>query len=503
MGLTLAASTQVVALGGGGLLLLATLLLAVTRRFGLALGLYIVYVGCLDGYVKLSTGSENIAVVRTILLGAIVAAGVLALITDRSPVTLPRGWVFVFAFVLVGLVEIANPGNPNLIKPIGSLRQEIESVPLFFLAYATIRRTADLQNLLLIIVAVAVANGIASIVQYNISPQQFASWGPGYRDRIFGSVGGVTGRIFQDGSATGRARPFGLGSDAGAGGVAGLIAAPALIALILKPQATAWGSASLIRGLAISAAPFVLLAVVLSLTRALVLATIVALVAQALLSARRQLIPLILVGAAAFLLGGTIIQQATGGTSGGNGLARYTTITPDSLLGTARESRGSAFTIFPQYVVKFPFGAGLGGVGPSTGFRGLVRPEESLNGETQFNVTLLDMGVPGLLLLFVVVGSALVRIRAVQAERDLTVRSHMAALAGPFVGNLFLFFTASPLSGGILAAYFWGVAGVLAYWMGTRRGDVAKAFRYNAAWSARARSQVSGATAERAATPTA
>ena len=319
MTVVLAASTQATILAGGTALLLGSLVLVLTRRFGLALALYVIYLGVLDGYAKLATGSDSIAVVRTVLLAAIVGASLLALNADRRRVRLPPGSILVLAFVSVALVQIANPGNPNFIKPLGSLRQEIEFVPLFFLGYATVRREADLQNLLLLLVAIAVANGIANLVQYNLSPEQFAGWGPGYRERIFGG-NGVSGRIFDDGSVSGRARPFGLGADAGSGGIAGLYGAGAVVALILRPRRGAVGSATVVRSLAIASAPFVLLAVVLSLTRAVVVVTVVALAVQALISARRQFVPLIIVGAISFAVGGAIIASATSGSSGGDGL---------------------------------------------------------------------------------------------------------------------------------------------------------------------------------------
>lgn len=494
----LAVSMQTSVVVGGVLLLIAAVVLVVTRRFKVALAIYLIYLGALDGYVKLATNSEGLAAVRTVLLAAIVGASLLALVADRRRVTLPRGSLLIAGIVLVALVQIANPGNPNLIKPIGSLRQEIEFVPLFFLAYATVRREADLQALLLLLVGLAVANGIANVIQYNLSPEQFAGWGPGYRERLFGSAG-FSGRVFDDGSLSGRARPFGLGADAGSGGLAGLLGAGAVVALIVRPRATSWLSATAIRGLAIAAAPVVLLAVVLGLTRAVVIATVVALVVQAAFSAKRQLVPLVVVGALALGFGGMIIERATSGSGGGDGLARFESIAPGELLSTTRSSRGSAFAVFPTYVARYPLGAGLGGVGPSTGFHGAVRPNEKLNGETQFNVTLLDLGVPGLLLLAAFIGFVLRRIVALGAASDAATQMHLLALAGPFVGILALFFSASPLTGVPTAPFFWGAAGVLCYWL--RRERSSRTSLYSEAWSRRARSHVNGAAAERAAAP--
>ena len=280
--MVVAASTLTSLAVGGLVLLMATAVLVITRRFGVALAVYLVYLGTLDGYLKLAVQDGAVTVLRTVLLALIVGAALMVLLVDRRPVSFPRATLLVAALVLVALVQIANPGNPNFIKPIGSLRQEIEFVPLFFLAYATIRTEANLQTLLLLLMAVAAANGIANLIQYNLSPEQFASWGPGYRDRIFGTPG-VSGRIFYDGSAGGRARPFGLGTDAGSGGIVGLLGVGATVALIVRPRISSFGSASVVRVIAIAAAPAVLLSVVLSLTRAVIIATVLALLVQGLL----------------------------------------------------------------------------------------------------------------------------------------------------------------------------------------------------------------------------
>lgn len=499
MTVILAAPGQTSLAVGGLILLLAALMLVVTRRFGFALAIYVLYLGLLDGYLKLTVGGEAITLLRTVMLAVIVGAAVLTLITDRRSVTWPRGSVVVFALVLVALVQIANPGNPNLLKPIASLRQEIEFVPLFFLAYGTVRTEATLQTLLLLLLAVAVANGIANLIQYNLSPEQFASWGPGYSDRIFGA-NGVSGRVFDDGSVGGRARPFGLGSDAGSGGLAGLLGVGAAIALIVRPRITSFGSANLVRGIAIAALPAVLLAVVLSLTRAMIIAAVIAIVVQALLTAKRHLVPLILVGCLAFAVGGMVIERATQGSAGGNGLARYDNIGPGQLLSTTRDQRGGSLMLVTTYATQFPFGAGLGGVGPSTGFHGLVRPEELLNGETQFNVLVLDLGVPGLIIVLAFAGMTLRLIVRIARLPDPMMQAQLAALAGPFVGVLALFISGSPLTGAPSAPYFWAVAGILAYWLAPGREHVASS-SYNAAWAARARSQVNGSAALRAAAP--
>ncbi|MGI8622847.1 MAG: hypothetical protein ACR2NB_05015 [Solirubrobacteraceae bacterium] len=465
----LAASTQTSIAVAGLLLLVGSLTLVATRRFGVALALYVLYLGTLDSYLKLAVTGTAVTVLRTVLLSVIAAASILVVSTNRRAVNVPQGTLIIVGLVLIALVQIANPGNPNLIKPIGSLRQEIEFVPLFFLAYATVRREADLQTLMLLLLGVSVANGLANLVQFNISITQFADWGPGYRDRIYG-VGGQAAKIFTDAGGTGRVRPFGLGADAGSGGAIGLLGAPAAVALILRPRATGFASAALIRGVAIAAVPGVVLAVVLSQTRAVIIATALALSVQALLTARRQLLPLILVGGVSLILGAVVLGQLTQG-SGAQKLSRYSSITPGKLLSTAQEERGSSLALASTYADRYPFGAGLGGVGPSTGFHGAVRPTEKLNGETQFNVLILDVGVPGLLLVLAFARMVLARFRAIVRIENPSVQAQLAALAGGFAAVVVQFFSSSPLTTVPGAPFFWGAGGVLIYWLApkTRR----------------------------------
>ena len=84
---------------------------------------------------------------------------------------------------------------------------------------------------------------------------------------------------------------------------------------------------------------------------------------------------------------------------------------------------------------------------------------------------------------------------------DPVVQAQLAALAGPFVGLVALFFSGSPLTGVPGAPYFWAVSGILVYWIGTGRAWDSSTSAYNATWARLTRSHVSGATDSRAAVP--
>src|SRR5262245_37183535 len=69
-----------------------------TRRTAVALAVLMVYLGAIDGYLKLSTGATWVTLVRDVLIFAI-AAGALARVAVRGErVTAPplTGWVVAF-----------------------------------------------------------------------------------------------------------------------------------------------------------------------------------------------------------------------------------------------------------------------------------------------------------------------------------------------------------------------------------------------------------------------
>ena len=85
---------------------------------------------------------------------------------------------------------------------------------------------------LLLLLVIASVNGVVSSIQSHLTPEEFAAWGPGYAERVLGEGAFQdAGRVYWD--ATGpHPRPFGLGSDTGFGGLLGVIAIPAGLALI-------------------------------------------------------------------------------------------------------------------------------------------------------------------------------------------------------------------------------------------------------------------------------
>ena len=204
------------------------------RRVDRALAALGLYLGLLDGYLKLRTGSQFTTLARDVLVAAISAGALVRAMHAERPLSLPPLGGFVLAFSAIVVVEVVNPSARSIGTSIVGIRQHLEFVPLFFLGYAFIRRPAQLEKVLLVLVVCAAAGGVVSYVQSTLTPAELADWGPGYRERIYGEgVFAGAGRVGFDENGETSVRPFGLGSDIGAGGTAAALALPALIALLM------------------------------------------------------------------------------------------------------------------------------------------------------------------------------------------------------------------------------------------------------------------------------
>ena len=127
LGLTVALPhTSVLVVLGAIVAVLAIVTLIVNSRLEVTVGLVAVYLGLLDGPVKLGIGrSEATAAVRNVLILAICLGAVLRLLTRREKVRLPplSGWVL--AFVGVVVLMAFNPKTQGLLHVLGGFRQQL------------------------------------------------------------------------------------------------------------------------------------------------------------------------------------------------------------------------------------------------------------------------------------------------------------------------------------------------------------------------------------------
>jgi hypothetical protein len=431
-----------------------------SERLTLTLAVLTLYLGLLDGYLKLRTGSQYTTLARDVLLYAICLGLLARAVVRREEMRLPPYAGMLIVYLLLVVVQLANPDSGGLGRTVASLRPHIEFLPLFFLAYLAVRTKRQLRATLVLLVVIGAANGIVTFVQFGMSPDQLASWGPGYAAKIEGTDQ-VSGRVFYDDSGQPHLRPFGLADDSGEGGFVSLLALPAALALVSLTRGR-W------RWLALVSAFPIVLGIATSQSRTVIIGAVITLVAYLSMTVvARRLLPTL--AAIALVAVPLVAATSLGGAGSSGAFDRVAQIAPSQLAQTVSQQRGSSIDLAPQYAASYPFGAGLGSVGPAAN----VGRQEALglNGETEFNFLILELGVAGAVALLVLLGALIGRtFRRLRTISDPDLRPPLAALAAPLVGMVVMFFGSAVTAGSPGAPYLWAVAGVLAYWIGPARG---------------------------------
>jgi hypothetical protein len=450
------------------LVVVGSIWFATTRRPQLALVLLMLYLGLLDGYLKLATGSNLVTFVRDALLYALVV-GLLIRATvqgKRLPVPPLSGWVL--AFVVLALVQILNPGAGSLIHSVAGLRQNLEFIPLFFLTYAFVRTTKALRMFVIVLAVIAAANGIVNLVQFHLTPQQLASWGPGYSQRVIGTGKfEAQGRAFYDTSGTTHTRPFGLMSDAGTGGLVCAFALGGILALAsMRTTRRHLVPAALAAGIAVAG-------IFVSQGRAVIVCAVTILLAYALLSTTARRNALAVLAAAAVIGVSSLVVFAVVGT--GASPLRYQGLTPGGIVHLTNQQRGTSIAQIPHNLIHHPLGAGLGIGGPAAGVSG-APSAEGADTESEISFATLETGIPGMLVIvgFTVALVAL-GVKRCRHEPDPEARVLLAAIIAPLAGMLVLYAVnaLTPTTPG--GPYLWSVGGIVAYWLVARPAELAKA----------------------------
>lgn len=442
---------------GAGAALVAVALLCITRRTGRALALVLLYLGLADGYVKLRTGVAATTLIRDVLLYAIVVGILLRASVHGTRLETPPllGWIL-FIIAVVG-VQLANPANESIARALAGLRPHLEFVPLFFLAYWTVRDRRALRTFLVLLLSIGAINGVVGYVQSNLSSQQLAAWGPGYRDRVLGQGDFVgAGRTFLDDAGNQHIRPLGLGSDANFVGQLGILAIPAGLALI------GLASRARLRALAIALLALTVLGVATSQTRAAVIASVLAVVGYAALAgvSRRWWATVLAIAAGALVAVAVVSALRSSAETGA--FDRYRSFKPKEVLESTQKER--PLNLARDYLTEFPLGAGIGKSGPAAGFSG-GNPAR-LNGETEFSYLTTEVGIPGLLAflsfhLFLVS----LAVRRYRRVRDEEARSMLAAVSASLIAIIPLWFATATTANTPLSPFIWFAAGVLAFWL--------------------------------------
>lgn len=442
-------------------ILVGVVALIMSTRIELTVVLVGLYLGMLDGPIKLSAGSRELtAAIPDVLILAVGLGAIMRMVVRKQRIQLPAMSAWVLAFVGVVAIEAFNPRTRGILPVLGGFRQQLQFVPFFFFAYYLMRSKRRFRQLFLIAGVIALANGVVAAYQTELTPGQFAQWGPGYHNLVSTpeEAGGAARTYSAEGEA--RVRPPGLGSDAGFSGGAGQIALPFCLALFATSRRRKWVAAILALGS--------MLAVVVGLGRAQVIGCAIGVLSfagLALLAGQRvgrTLLSLLVIGMIALPVGAIVVSTLRSGT-----FKRYETIEVGS--SSTDVHKEGALTLIPHYIASAPFGFGLGSVGAvsSLGGKGGVPLLEGhgVSSETQYNLVVNELGAPGLVvwtaLVFYMLGVIALGMHRVR-DGDLAIM-----LAGMFAPFVVLFFTATSgafINSAVAGPYFWFSIGVAAYW---------------------------------------
>jgi hypothetical protein len=436
--------------------------LMLSSRYTVTLTLLALYLGLLDGPIKLEAASAVASGMRDVLILAIGLGMVARLVLRREPVSWPPLSEWIVAFVAFVLVEALNPDTGSVVKSLGGYRQQLEWVPFFFFGYLMIRNKQRFRQLFIILGVIALANGVVGAIQARMTPTQLAAWGPGYHEIVDGGEGnGITGRTYSY-EGTAHARPPALGSDAGFGGDVGTLALPGLMALLAAGRLRRrWPVLLLCLG--------AVLGIATAASRTSIVIGVVALMCFAVLSLLAGLrVGRPLAGLAVILVLAVGVGSALVAADGAGIFARAESLTSvqkaDETGGSGKEK---SLSEIPTYLSAAPFGFGLGTAGAVSGFGGHQRIElegQKVEGGSAYSLLMKELGLPGLLLWIGFTVSvfrlAVPRLRRVA---DLELRTYLVGVLATFLA-LTIQGLAGPTLAVTVGAFLWFAPGVIAYW---------------------------------------
>ena len=437
------------------------LYLMVSPNYAVTLTIVTVYLGVLDGPVKLESAHQAASAVRNVLILAVVIGMLVRLAVSKQEIRMPplSGWVVAFTGVV--LIQAFNPSTHGFLKVVGGFRQQLEFVPFFFFGYMLIRTKLRFRQLFLIIGVLALVNGLVGSYQSRLTPAQLASWGPGYSARIEGTSG-VSKRTYTT-EGESKPRPPGLGPDSGFSGGMGAMAVPGLLALLTVGRLRRrWVALVLLAG--------ALIGIAAAASRSSLIIGVVALLSYAGLSVIAHLkVGRLLVGVLVALGLAFGVASAFTSYAGKNSLHRQETITSSfEGNGGGRAGKERNLLQLPTDISGAPFGSGLGTGGSAGGLGGKQRVTiegRGVSREGSLNLLVVETGAPGLLLWvglsLNVLALALLRLRRIA---DPELRTYLVAVFAVFIA-----FTANGFAGPTLAGtpggtYLWFACGIASYW---------------------------------------
>jgi len=371
-----------------------------------SLFIYLIYITCIEGVMKQLAKTNSTATfiaypIRDAMIWILVFK-VYFLQKGKKPVPskkhMPQNLkVLIILFVILNLFQIlASFTDIGLLISIFAIRPYLEWLPIFLLAYKYMRTKQNyimFSSALLFCVSL---NGIAGTIQYIKGPGWMASLSPGYNYFVY-----EQGRVFTGSGGESLLRPPALGNDCGFGGMLAMYSLPFLFYLfvqVYKKRMPFFRKVILFLATILS-----LMGAISSISRTVIVVTIlesviiIFLILKPGMKTKAIFIRFFIILAGAFII--FLSQYPTF-------FVRYQSIsTPQKvweIFSEKESSRRHRIENLPKLTARYFFGGGLGKSGSAGGFVKrydiLTEPKDIPFLENQYEYTLLDLGMLGVIL---------------------------------------------------------------------------------------------------------
>lgn len=415
----------------------------------------------LDGTIRgVFGGGPVLTVARDIVLGIVVVGWGAQRLQNRylDPVRWPPGSLLIALFTIVCLLQFFNPYSLGLVQSIGGLKLHLSPIPLFFIAYDTIRRPAQVRSLFVFLTLMTLVIGLVSFVQYLHGQEWTWAHFPGTRDAIMQNA-----HAMQAGDKVGKIglfRPPGTTALGGGTGAYVGTVFPLTFGLLMLSgrRITSQFLKAALLGVLLA---FIIILFINSLRSALVTAVVAVLITGMLVGGKLR--ARMLIGTAVCIVLGLIGLSFSQNLSQGGVADRFASTFSDP-VNELHHDRRTFFDDVPGLVQSSPIGVGMGRMLAASGRLGeaahdidFVAYSESYLGEM-----ILETGIIGAALITCITVSLLLRGGYLLTRlRDPDARFLAASILAMLIVMFGEFFSAPVLIGPPGSVMFWLFAGVL------------------------------------------
>lgn len=426
--------------------------------------IYVYIAWCwMDGTIRGVFDSSPVAIVaRDIVMGVIVVGWAARRLQTRGddPIRFPPTTLLVGLFVILCILQLANPFSLGLVRSLAGLKVHLTPLPMFFLAYDVFRHRSQIRTLLLFLTLATLVIGAVSLVQYTQGRDWTWTHFPGTKEVISQNMHAST--VGAKLNSEDLFKPPGTtGFGGGAGWFIGFVFPLPFCLLLLSGPMKFSKLFRIFFGGCLFA--FILLIFIngnrSSLVDALVCVLAFGMMTGGRLRVRTFTAALACLGVGLF--GWSLSQVISGGVT----TDRFSSLFSDP-IGALHNDRKTLFEEYGTIALNSPMGVGLGRIGAAAGHLGTASQHDDIGfsvfSEAYLGNMTFETGIIGAVLVSVIAASFLwLGYRALQALREPDDRLLASALLSVLLTLVLNFVVVSILLGPPGSILYWLCAAVL------------------------------------------